>query len=274
MTEATDETIVAGNVISSDPVADAEVAPGSEVGLRRSPSDRPRCRARSRRSPRGRCPHRPRGRPACVAGDRSEASDASIVAGNVISSDPAAAAEVAPGSEVSYVALPRPGHRDRARSRRPPRGRRPRRPRGGRAGARVTAARPPTRPSSRATSSAPIRPPTPRWPAVARSATSSPSARATTTGARPRRSPRGRCPRRPRGRRAGAPVTATEATDETIVAGNVISSDPAAAAEVARGSEVSYVALHRPARGPVPDLVDLPEADALAALEDGRPGRG
>ena len=48
---------------------------------------------------------------------------------------------------------------------------------------------------------------------------------------------------------------ATEASDETIVAGNVISSDPAADTEVAPGSAVAYVLSTGPATVAVPDSV-------------------
>ncbi|MFO7532894.1 MAG: PASTA domain-containing protein, partial [Candidatus Limnocylindrales bacterium] len=63
------------------------------------------------------------------------------------------------------------------------------------------------------------------------------------------------------------PGEVTEATDASIIAGNVISSDPAADAEVTRGTEVDYVLSLGPETTAVPDLADLPEADALAALE-------
>ncbi len=139
-----------------------------------------------------------------VPGDGTEANDETIVAGNVISSDPAADAEVAPGSAVGYVRLAR----------------------------------------SRA-----------RWPCPTSS-----------TCPRPMPSPRSTTP-------AWCPATCTEANDETIVAGNVISSDPAADAEVAPGSAVDL----RPSRSvprsvAVPDIVDLPEADALDRARRRRPG--
>ncbi len=66
------------------------------------------------------------------------------------------------------------------------------------------------------------------------------------------------------GLRAG---DASQASDDTIAAGRVISSDPAADTEVAPGSAVAYVLSTGPATVAVPDLVNLTEADALDALD-------
>ena len=64
------------------------------------------------------------------------------------------------------------------------------------------------------------------------------------------------------------PGARSEAFSDTIAAGNVLSSDPEAAEEVAPGSEVAYVVSSGPEMVAVPDLVDLPDDDALAALDD------
>ena len=64
----------------------------------------------------------------------------------------------------------------------------------------------------------------------------------------------------------------SEAPDDTIAEGNVISSDPEAATEVEPGSEVAFVVSTGPEPVAVPDIVDLPEAEALAAARGSRPG--
>ncbi len=102
VTEATDASVVAGHVISSDPAADAEVDPGSAVDyvLSLGPElvavpdlvDLAEADALAALDDVGLLP-----------GDVTEATDASVVAGHVISSDPAADAEVDPGSAVDYV---------------------------------------------------------------------------------------------------------------------------------------------------------------------------
>ncbi len=63
------------------------------------------------------------------------------------------------------------------------------------------------------------------------------------------------------------PGDVTETTSEDITAGNVVSSDPAADAEVTRGSEVDYVLSLGPATTAVPDLAG-PADEAAATLED------
>ncbi len=132
---------------------------------------------------------------------------------------------------------------------------------------RVPSPRPMTTPSPRATSSAPIPPPmprsdpVPRWPTSSRSVPSSVAvpdlvdlAEADAITALDD---------------AGLlPGAVTEAYDDTIVAGHVISSDPAADAEVGPGSAVAYVLSLGPEQVAVPDLVDLAEADAITALDD------
>ena len=60
----------------------------------------------------------------------------------------------------------------------------------------------------------------------------------------------------------------TTAPDPTIVAGNIVSSTPVAATEVAPGSAVAYVVSSGPALVAVPDILDLPEAEAMQALAD------
>ena len=60
----------------------------------------------------------------------------------------------------------------------------------------------------------------------------------------------------------------SEAYDDTIAAGNVLSTDPAAGSEVAPGSAVAYVVSLGVEQVAVPDLTDQPEADALTALDD------
>ena len=133
--EASDATIVAGNVISSDPVAATEVARLSAVAyvVSSGPAlvavpdiiDLPESEALEALADAG-----------LVAGTRSEASDATIVAGNVMSSDPAAATEVAAPLEPSPTSSPGPRARGRARPRRPARGRGPHGPRRRRPGGR------------------------------------------------------------------------------------------------------------------------------------------
>ncbi len=101
-TQASDASIVAGNVISSNPVAATEVARLSAVAyvVSSGPAlvavpdiiDLPESEALKALADAG-----------LAAGTRTQASDASIVAGNVISSNPVAATEVARLSAVAYV---------------------------------------------------------------------------------------------------------------------------------------------------------------------------
>ena len=63
----------------------------------------------------------------------------------------------------------------------------------------------------------------------------------------------------------------SEAADETVPAGSVISQDPVAGTMVAAGSTVNIVVStgqDAPATVPVPDVAGLPEGDAQLALED------
>ena len=263
--EANDASIVAGNVISSDPLAADEVAPGSEVAYVVSIGpdsvpvpdivDLPEADAISALSDAD-----------LVPGDRSEANDASIVAGNVISSDPLAADEVAPGSEVAYVVsigpdsvpvpdivdLPEadaisalsdadlvPGDRSEAND------------------ASIVA--------GNVISSDPL--------AADEVAPGSEVAYVVSIG--PDSVPVPDIVDLPEADAISAlsdadlvPGDRSEANDASIVAGNVISSDPLAADEVAPGSEVAYVVSIGPDSVPVPDIVDLPEADAISALSD------
>ncbi len=191
--QASDATIVAGNVISSMPVAATEVARGSAVAyvVSTGPAlvavpdiiDLPEADALQALSDAG-----------LSAGTRSQASDATIVAGNVISSMPVAATEVARGSAVAYVVSTGP----------------------------ALVAVPdiidlPEADALQALSDA--------------------------------------------GLSAG---TRSQASDATIVAGNVISSMPVAATEVARGSAVAYVVSTGPALVAVPTFEGMILADAQA----------
>ena len=133
-----------------------------------------------------------------AAGTRTQASDATIVAGNVISSNPVAASEVARLSAVAYVVS--------------------------------------TGPALVAVPDIIDLPESEALKALADA-----------------------------GLAAG---TRTQASDATIVAGNVISSNPVAASEVARLSAVAYVVSTGPALVAVPDIIDLPESEALKALAD------
>ncbi len=65
----------------------------------------------------------------------------------------------------------------------------------------------------------------------------------------------------------GTPGEPGEAYSDTVATGNVMSSDPAAGQSVTPGSTVSYVISLGVEPVAVPDLVGLPEDEALAALE-------
>ena len=70
---------------------------------------------------------------------------------------------------------------------------------------------------------------------------------------------------------AGLVAGASQAADETVPVGNVISQDPVAGTMVATGSTVSIVVSSGPdvpATVPVPDVSGQPEGDAQKALED------
>lgn len=70
---------------------------------------------------------------------------------------------------------------------------------------------------------------------------------------------------------AGLAAGTSEAADETVPAGSVISQDPAADTTVAVGSTVNIVVStgpDAPATIPIPDVAGLPEGDAQKALED------
>ncbi len=264
-TEANDATIVAGNVISSDPAADAEVSPGAAVDyvLSLGPEtvavpdlvDLPEFEALAALDDAG-----------LAAGDKTEANDATIVAGNVISSDPAADAEVSPGAAVDYVLSLGPetvavpdlvdlpefealAALDDA----------------GLAAGDKTEANDATIVAGNVISSDP-----------AADAEVSPGAAVDyvlSLGPETVAVPdlvdlpefEALAALDDAGLAAG---DKTEANDATIVAGNVISSDPAADAEVSPGAAVDYVLSLGPETVAVPDLVDLPEFEALAALDD------
>ena len=264
-TEASDETIVAGNVISSDPVAAAEVAPDSAVAyvVSTGPAtvavpdlvDVPEDEAITLLGDAG-----------LVPGARTEASDETIVAGNVISSDPVAAAEVAPDSAVAYVVSTGPATvavpdlvdvpEDEAITLLGDAGLVP--------GAR-TEASDETIVAGNVISSDPV--------AAAEVAPDSAVAYVVSTGPATVAVPDlVDVPEDEAitllGDAGLVPGARTEASDETIVAGNVISSDPVAAAEVAPDSAVAYVVSTGPATVAVPDLVDVPEDEAITLLGD------
>ena len=67
---------------------------------------------------------------------------------------------------------------------------------------------------------------------------------------------------------AGLTGEASEAFDATVPAGTVVSQEPAPDTELAAGSAVSYVVSAGPAPVAVPDLVGLAADEAEAALED------
>ncbi len=100
--EAYDDTIAAGNVLGTAPAAGSEVDPGSAVAyvvsLGREQvavpdlTDQPEAAALTALDDAG-----------LVAGERSEAYDDTIAAGNVLGTAPAAGSEVDPGSAVAYV---------------------------------------------------------------------------------------------------------------------------------------------------------------------------
>ena len=100
--EAFSDTIAAGSIASTAPAAGAEVAPGSSVSYVVSQGvepvavpdlvDQPEDEALAALDAAG-----------LVAGERSEAFSDTIAAGSIASTAPAAGAEVAPGSSVSYV---------------------------------------------------------------------------------------------------------------------------------------------------------------------------
>ena len=182
-TTASDPTIVAGNVVSSNPVAATEVAPGSAISyvVSSGPAlvavpdilDLPEAEAMKALADAG-----------LSAGLRTTASDPTIVAGNVVSSNPVAATEVAPGSAISYVVSSGP-----------------------------------------ALVAVPDILDLPEAEAMKALADAGLSAGLRTT-----------------------------ASDPTIVAGNIVSSNPVAATEVAPGSAISYVVSSGPALVAVPSF--------------------
>ncbi len=68
-------------------------------------------------------------------------------------------------------------------------------------------------------------------------------------------------------REAGFKVSITEAWDEKVAAGLVISQNPSKGLQVAKGSTVTIVVSKGPERIPVPDVIGSTEADATAKLE-------
>ena len=264
VSEAYSDSIVAGHVISSDPAADAEVAPGSAVAYVRSLGpqlvavpdvvDLPEADALDALDAAG-----------LVPGDVSEAYSDSIVAGHVISSDPAADAEVAPGSAVAYVRslgpqlvavpdvvdLPEADALDALDA-------------AGLVPGDVSEAYSDSIVAGHVISSDPA--------ADAEVAPGSAVAYVRSLGPQLVAVPD--VVDLPEADALDAldaaglvPGDVSEAYSDSIVAGHVISSDPAADAEVAPGSAVAYVRSLGPQLVAVPDLVDLPEADALDALD-------
>ncbi len=263
--EAASDTIEAGNVLATDPAAAAELARGSEVAyvVSSGPApvavpdviDLPEEDALAALDDAG-----------LVAGDRSEAASDTIEAGNVLATDPAAAAELARGSEVAYVVSSGPAPvavpdvidlpeedalaaLDDA---------------GLVAGDRSEAASD-TIEAGNVLATDPA--------AAAELARGSEVAYVVSSGPAPVAVPDvidlpeedALAALDDAGLVAG---DRSEAASDTIEAGNVLATDPAAAAELARGSEVAYVVSSGPAPVAVPDVIDLPEEDALAALDD------
>ncbi len=191
---AADPTIVAGNIVSSNPVAATEVAPGSAISyvVSSGPAlvavpdilDLPEAEAMKALADAG-----------LSAGLRSTAADPTIVAGNVVSSNPVAATEVAPGSAISYVVSSGP-----------------------------------------ALVAVPDILDLPEAEAMKALADA--------------------------GLSAGLRSTAA---DPTIVAGNIVSSNPVAATEVAPGSAISYVVSSGPALVAVPSFEGQSLTDATTA---------
>jgi serine/threonine-protein kinase len=66
---------------------------------------------------------------------------------------------------------------------------------------------------------------------------------------------------------AGLQVSASEEESEDQEPGTVLSQDPAAGAQIAKGKTVSIVVAKAPADVPVPGVIDATEADAVEALE-------
>ncbi len=263
--EAFSDTIVTGNVSSSDPAADAEVAPGSEVDYTISIGpeqvtvpdivDLAEADALDAIDDAG-----------LAAGNRSEAFSDTIVTGNVSSSDPAADAEVAPGSEVDYTISIGPeqvtvpdivdlaeadaldaiddaglaaGNRTEAFSDTIV---------AGNVSSSDPAADAEVAPGSEVDYTISIGPEQVTVPDIVDLAEADALDAIDDAGL--------------------AAGNRTEAFSDTIVAGNVSSSDPAADAEVAPGSEVDYTISIGPEQVTVPDIVDLAEADALDAIDD------
>ncbi len=263
-TEAADESIVAGNVISTDPSAASEVDPGSAVAyvVSTGPAqvavpdlvDSPEADVAAALDAVG-----------LVAGDRTEAADESIVAGNVISTDPSAASEVDPGSAVAYVVSTGPAQvavPDLVDS-----------PEADVAAALdavglVAGDRTEAADESIVAGNVISTDPS------AASEVDPGSAVAYVVSTGPAQVAVPDLVDSPEADVAAALDAVglvagdrTEAADESIVAGNVISTDPSAASEVDPGSAVAYVVSTGPAQVAVPDLVDSPEADVAAALD-------
>ena len=265
VSEAYSETIAAGSVISSDPAADAELAPGSAVDYVRSLGpervavpdlvELPEAEALTALAD-----------AELVPGAVSEAYSETIAAGSVISSDPAADAELAPGSAVDYVRSLGPE--------------------------RVAVPDLVELPEAEALTALADAELVPGAVSEAYSETiaagsvisSDPAADAELAPGSAVDYVRSLGPERvavpdlvelPEAEALTAladaelvPGAVSEAYSETIAAGSVISSDPAADAELAPGSAVDYVRSLGPERVAVPDLVELPEAEALTALAD------
>ncbi len=263
VTEAHHDTIVAGNVVSSDPAADTEVDPGSAVDyvLSSGPApvavpdivDRPEADAISELTAAG-----------LIAGDVTEAHHDTIVAGNVVSSDPAADTEVDPGSAVDYVlssgpapvAVPDIVDRPEADAISELTA-------AGLIAGDVTEAHHDTIVAGNVVSSDPAADTEVDPGSAVDYVLSSGPAPVAVPDIVDRPEADAISELTAAGLIAG---DVTEAHHDTIVAGNVVSSDPAADTEVDPGSAVDYVLSSGPAPVAVPDIVDRPEADAISEL--------
>ena len=193
--EAFDATVPAGTVVSQEPAPDTELAAGSAVSYVVSAGPAPVAvpdlvglaadEAEAALEDAG------------LTGDASEAFDATVPAGTVVSQEPAPDTELAAGSAVSYVVSAGP---------------------------------------------APVAVPD----LVGLAADEAEAALED----------------------AGLTGDASEAFDATVPAGTVVSQEPAPDTELAAGSAVSYVVCAGPAPVAVPDLVGLAADEAEAALED------